>query len=245
MAEKFNWNSVFDGTVRSKDSIVEKIRKLQALSGSSNEHEAALAAAKMQELLFKHNISIGSLADPSEFIKHKQEFGGGKNWAKELYVILCQTNFCRPVIEYNNKAVYAIGRRENVEVVNSMFDWLQLRINYLATAGYSLLGYNTGEHAKTWKNGFRLGAVSVISKRLRMQKEADITKIQGETIDGTTGMELIKRMDNQLTTAVRDFFPNLGHGHRGFASNSHSQGFSAGQKAGSRMALRDAKGYIG
>lgn len=38
--------------------IVERIKKLLALSESSNEHEAQLAMLKAQELLVKHKLTI-------------------------------------------------------------------------------------------------------------------------------------------------------------------------------------------
>jgi hypothetical protein len=39
--------------------VIEKIRKLLALSKSPNEHEAALADARAQELLQQHNLVLG------------------------------------------------------------------------------------------------------------------------------------------------------------------------------------------
>ena len=44
-----------------KKRIIDKIRKLLRLSRSSNEHEAAAAAAKAQELLSEYNLSLDSM----------------------------------------------------------------------------------------------------------------------------------------------------------------------------------------
>ena len=41
--------------------IIEKIRKLLALANSSNEHEAALAAAHAQRLLSEHNLAMADV----------------------------------------------------------------------------------------------------------------------------------------------------------------------------------------
>ncbi|MCK4536921.1 MAG: DUF2786 domain-containing protein, partial [Desulfuromonadales bacterium] len=48
------------------EKIIDKIRKLLALSKSDNEHEAALAAARAMELLSKHNLNLNEidLQDP-------------------------------------------------------------------------------------------------------------------------------------------------------------------------------------
>ncbi|MEA4838055.1 MAG: DUF2786 domain-containing protein, partial [Rhodospirillaceae bacterium] len=50
------------------DAIIAKIKKLLALSKSSNEHEAALALAKAKELMEAHSLTdaIIRTADVSE-----------------------------------------------------------------------------------------------------------------------------------------------------------------------------------
>ena len=44
-----------------KEQVVSKVRKLFELSNSSNENEAALAAAKARELLSRYNMSMADL----------------------------------------------------------------------------------------------------------------------------------------------------------------------------------------
>ncbi len=43
-------------------ALVEKVRKLLALSESPNEHEAALAAEKAQDLMLRHGIEMAQIA---------------------------------------------------------------------------------------------------------------------------------------------------------------------------------------
>ena len=43
-------------------ALVEKVRKLLALSESPNEHEAALAAEKAQDLMLRHGIDMAQIA---------------------------------------------------------------------------------------------------------------------------------------------------------------------------------------
>ena len=43
------------------ERIIEKVRKLLALSQSDNEHEAAAAAAKAQALLSEYNLSMSDV----------------------------------------------------------------------------------------------------------------------------------------------------------------------------------------
>ena len=50
-----------------REQVVSKVRKLFELSNSSNENEAALAAAKARELLSRYNLSMADL--PTDDIK--------------------------------------------------------------------------------------------------------------------------------------------------------------------------------
>lgn len=48
------------------EKIIERVRKLLALATSSNEHEAALAAAHAQRLLAEHNLAMADIETQRE-----------------------------------------------------------------------------------------------------------------------------------------------------------------------------------
>lgn len=48
------------------DVIIDKVRKLLALSKSPNKEEAARAAEKARDMVIKYNLSIGIVAAGSE-----------------------------------------------------------------------------------------------------------------------------------------------------------------------------------
>jgi hypothetical protein len=53
------------------ERVLERIRKLLALAGSSNQNEAELAMRKAHELMLRHNIeSVGARADHSYEVRH-------------------------------------------------------------------------------------------------------------------------------------------------------------------------------
>jgi hypothetical protein len=53
------------------DRVLERIRKLLALAGSPNQHEAEVAMRKAHELMLRHNIeSIGARVDRSYEVRH-------------------------------------------------------------------------------------------------------------------------------------------------------------------------------
>ena len=89
-------------TTKTENPIVDKIRKLMALSKSSNEHEAALAAQRCQELLAEHNLSmaeIGAAGESKTQVSGKREKtphdkSAMYKYQTELMEALAKNNFC-------------------------------------------------------------------------------------------------------------------------------------------------------
>lgn len=118
------------------ERIIDQIRKLQALSGSSNEHEAALAASKAEELLQKYRLTIADLAvnDPAldeavelgEVVDIPSGRGINFRWKVELLFALARYNFCKALISNygTHRRMMIIGRKTDTEVVRFLFDIL-------------------------------------------------------------------------------------------------------------------------
>lgn len=70
----------------SYQKLVERIKKLLALSESSNENEAAIAAQKAQELLVLHNLELSDLSESDNEIKEVniEESSKISNWKLSL-----------------------------------------------------------------------------------------------------------------------------------------------------------------
>ena len=49
-----------------QNRIIERIRKLLRLSNSTNPHEAALAAERVQRMLSEYNLTLEAVAEGSE-----------------------------------------------------------------------------------------------------------------------------------------------------------------------------------
>jgi hypothetical protein len=60
------------------DPIIKKIQKLLSLATSPNEHEAQVAAAKAQELLVRHNLTLQHLEKKPEDYQPAMFYEGGK-----------------------------------------------------------------------------------------------------------------------------------------------------------------------
>lgn len=107
--------------------LIAKIEKLLALAGSANEHEARLAAAKVRELLIKHNLSRKDV-DIGNYVL--EEIWSGKRLPPEirwLRTILNDYFYVRPISEqwlHGQWRLILIGTKSNAMVAHYVFDFL-------------------------------------------------------------------------------------------------------------------------
>ena len=155
--------------------IVKKIKKLLALSESSNESEATNALMKAQELLAKHKLSLKEVKDLKIYnssIKEKiskVSFTKAK-WKAKLASIIADNFGC--YYYFKTKRTHTIaffGREEDVIVCNILLEYAvhcinssvkRLRYKYLKN-GYSTKGI---------ENDYALGFVKGLNDMFKKQK---------------------------------------------------------------------------
>ena len=150
--------------------VVDRLRKLLALANNNtNEHEAAAAMAKAQELMAEYNVEMATI----EASGGKTEEGGVREKAKlvgralyqyqrELMRSIADANFCYCFVhEYSDKqgektikrrGYQLIGRKTNVATTVMMFDYLNQTMERLVPIG----GDNRlrlSKFAISWKEG--------------------------------------------------------------------------------------------
>ncbi len=152
------------------EKIIDKIQKLFRLATSSNEHEAANAAARAAQLMHDYQISEALLSVESgkaptreDIVESTISGEGRSNKEQWKSVIVRGIGEAMDVHCYSHKAEFRLfGRISQVQTAKYMFDYLVNEVNRLADEAYSpYFG-----HAKSWKNGFRRGCASTIQKRL-------------------------------------------------------------------------------
>ena len=116
-----------------KLAILEKVQKLFALSESPNEHEAALAAAKAQEILDKENLTLFDLkklsaSDIDSYFVDKGVRHAA--WASHLFVKLSHTYDLHPY--YSGGCLKVVGYKQDVDVFQYIHFYLKLVIEILA-----------------------------------------------------------------------------------------------------------------
>lgn len=128
-----------------KEKIIDRIRKLIALSGSSNEHEAALAAEKAQVLLAEHNLATADIkADDNEDEEFEIEEVAETDsypWRRQLGAMVSQLYFCKYFFtttgqtEKRRDIHTFVGATHNIAVAKIMFTYLFSTVDRLAREG--------------------------------------------------------------------------------------------------------------
>lgn len=218
------------------DKIIERVRKLMALATSSNEHEAAAAAAKAQELLLKYNLSMASIdeEEPDEGVTKEDYFERDpSSWRLQLIGGIARATSCRliqtpgyrkwvtgEVLPRKGTMYHVFGQPSNIEVVYYLYNYLARELLRLSPKGK---GTTAAGHA------FRLGAVSVINRRL-METYREFQTASEET------RALVHVTTAAVDAKVEETFPKLQKSRMG--SLSDAAAYHAGQAAGREIPLR-------
>lgn len=167
------------------DEAVSKAVRLLRLAQSDNPHEAALAAAKAQEIIDRYKLtgiteesSIPVVEEPIRDFEAPLDgtTGNMARWRVMLASTLAKANQSRVYTwtDARGKSIKIVGRPSDAETIRYLYQYLTREIERLA----SLHAKGNG---KTWANNFRLGIVDEIGDRLREQREATVHAVKQET----------------------------------------------------------------
>lgn len=159
--------------------ILERIRKLLALSSSSNPNEAAAAAAAAQRLMLEHRIeSIEMGVQPGEV--HREHYGTRERraspWRDLVLSALAYANSCRVIRERDGSPDghqrWIIGRTEDMAAVRYLDQYVCNEVDRLCAE-------ESGRHDRVMcyrptraeSNAFKLGCADTIAKRIRAERD--------------------------------------------------------------------------
>ena len=123
--------------------VLERVRKLMALGGSDNEHEAALAVRRAGELLARHHLDLDGLAE-DEGMAHRTIATGQQTlpaYRKGICALL-EAHFAVRVIcaslydphtDRTTRTIELLGRSERVAVAEHGYHFLEDRLQTLWT----------------------------------------------------------------------------------------------------------------
>jgi hypothetical protein len=217
-----------------RERIIERVRKLLALSNSSNEHEAALAAAHAQRLLAEHNLAMSEL--------EMQEEGAGEaellvartvpKWLSSLFATVAGAFDCFPIVTTtpSNSRLRFIGVGEDSAVAACTLEYLIKELRRLASVYQRQLEVRGGRLSPADRQRVRLsyllGAVHGVRQALQAQK----------TATPTTSTALVPVKDALIKQYRDEHFSSL-RTRRSRASTVLSEAFHQGRQDGANLRL--------
>lgn len=181
-------------------SILEKIRKLLALSKSDNANEAAVAAAAAQRLMTEHQIAEAELGSTAADERAQREVDplfttNGSTmpaWLDVLSLGICKANGVYSFIDGvrgKPRRLVLIGRPSDVASVRYLFAWLRLEIERLTKR-------NVAGKGRTAVASYRMGCVVGVLSAMR-----ETTKAARQQATGAALVKLDARLDEARAMA--------------------------------------------
>lgn len=158
-----------------KNKIINKIKKLLALSESSNEHEAKVALIKSQELLIKHKLSIKDIKEYKDIkinvIENKTNVSFTKaKWKGRLAYVIGENFGCYSYFKTRrNNTVTFMGKDEDVTVCTIVLDYaIDCINNSIKKLKYQY--YKKHSTVKGLENDYALGFIEGLENAFEKQK---------------------------------------------------------------------------
>jgi hypothetical protein len=221
------------------DDILDRIAKLQSLaSRPGTPEEAEAAAAKVQTLLLRHNLTLADVESHAAGlgeIAMTELPAQDSIWRAKLLGVVATAHLCRAVrsgTDGRPEKFTILGHPHNLRVVQSVYPWLAELVPDMTLA--AMMEHQTD--AKTigvevWLHSFRLGMIDGI----RQAYDAARAAVNDETA--------LVPIDTAVDAAVKEVFPDA-QPHR-FGGEADSSAYREGLKAGravntERQLQRDA-----
>lgn len=201
-------------------ALIEKLRKVLALTNSPVENEAQAAAATLQRILAEHNLTIADLESKGQNAPKvlQSPFDLGKaafNWKLDLAEAIAEHYYCHAIVDRTRKTVHFVGRPDNVESLKMLYGWIVDQIKRLAAEDREQHKTENGEHIDPlrWQVNYGVGAVERLGRRLREQREKEQADVRSTAIVVHHQTEISdyleeaghRRIDGQMTKYERDY----------------------------------------
>ncbi len=212
--------------------LIEKIKKLLALSESSNKHEAELSMLKAQELLAKHKLSLKEVKEfniSNNAIKEnitKVSFTKAK-WKANLARLIADNFGCELYFKtkYSHTITY-LGREEDITVCNIVLEYAidcidsaVKRIKY----EYVKYGYST----RGLENDYAMGFIYGLRQKFEAQKKTN----------QEWGLVLVK--DQAVIDAYNKIKFSKGKVNINTKFQGHSEAYEKGHEDGEKFSISD------
>ena len=222
-----------------KTPIIDRIKKLLALAGSCNEHEAALAAAHAQRLLAAHNLAMADITAsgrPQQADRVETDVARSlPKWIRHLSAGVSSAFDCQAIHHPATGKMTFIGIGADVQVAVYTFTYLDRTVRKLCS-GYLKQRAGTaiaGRQRELIRNSYYLGAVSTITRQLQEQKR------QTPVTPGA----LVPIKEGLISKAMNEMGPiRQMHSRRSYINaTAYNQGQTDGQQVRIQKGLEQAQ----
>lgn len=239
-------------------NIVDKIRKVLALSNSPNENEAAAAAEKVQTMLAEYNLSLSDIKDEDDSADESIVIDSGDvttalPWRRPLALAVAKMYFCDyfyttvPYTKTNDGAgnvKYSkqasdihnfVGAVHNVAVARVMFMYLNETIDRLAKEGALKVPPKERSPYRTTFRGTCAQRVCYrIAQRMEAGKRGEIKTETGSNLPAL--LDLYQSWNNRNTAHIKEAVGEL-ITKKSTMAVLHDTAVVDGYKAGDRIGL--------
>lgn len=193
-----------------REKLLERIRKLLALSKSSNIHEAELAMAKVNELLTEHQIAMSDVLIKE--VSTMKAVKGNHHRVSETYrsfiatiAIAAGTLFDTRVLTQGQSGIRFVGLPEDITASEIMFD-------YLFDSWKSIVAHDTRKYKeqfpsyalgqydiKKYKIGHGQGFSHTVNSRA-----AQLAYERKKSVAASTGNQLVVLKHQLIEDVIKD-----------------------------------------
>jgi len=233
------------------DSLVEKIRKLLALTHSDNQAESELAMVKAKKLAAECEIDLALIkvfdSKKSETPIEKKEgiaLGHRKSIAQKFVTRIIQKHFGCKVLYQGSRHwgmnLILIGTKQNIELA----EYLNGYLNNTFLELWRKYKLNTNCDLRV-RNSYLSGLAEGLSEKLDNEQKQVVTEklsTQTEEIKNKYALVIVNEKE-RLNEAVKQFYPKLGKAYSYKSHGYHSNVASDGRRDGANISVKRAISY--
>lgn len=233
------------------------------LANSSNQHEAALAASRAQEIIDRYKLDISDLDYDTQSTKDDaepvQDFGYEdpldhvkygwyrETWCIRLASVISRSNQCRIVYRRQpdkSRKIRIFGRPSDVSTVRYLYGFFRAQVEALAKT-------NCAGHSSAYFGQFCTGVIDTLTVKLTASREELFKSKRDEYANNP--MALVKvngaiaKMDKKAADveAFMDQAVGKMRPGRGGFTRTYTGGREQGQEAGKSLRMTGAKASLG
>lgn len=220
--------------------IFDRVKKLLALAQSANEHEAALAMQKANDLIARYNLERIDQDEAATYVYRIISPGKKRIAAYQRHICTILMNYFFVEVIFSDmyhpatcetyKTIEILGAAENVEIAEYVYYFLLRQLDRL----WQDYRRNAWKPAKG-KISYRLGVLHGLGEKLKASEAARRPEPQnGKAL--TTVSVLVCQQDTKLAEFLRARFPRLAR-MQSRSSRVDQQAYLAGVREGRQLTI--------